>query len=235
MSLFSRLTRRKPAIASSYEVELARYRNVPEPRLAGLLYAQRMVVVDVETSGLDPWRDRLLSIGAIVVSDGLVRLEQSFEVILRQDEASPEHNILVHGIGGSAQLAGREPAAALLAFLMFVRKDPLVAYRADFDRVAIQRATSAALNITPTNLWLDLALLAPALDTPNASSDTLDDWLSMYGIENYLRHDALADALSTAELFLALLGRAQAQALKTCADLDRLQKESRWLRERRLT
>ena len=229
MSLFSRLTRRTPPPASGYESELERYRTLPEPRLACPLNSQRMVVVDVETSGLDPRRDRLLSIGAIVVADGLVRLEQSFEVILRQDEASPEQNILIHGIGGSAQLTGFEPAAALLAFLMFVRKDPLVAYNADFDRVAIRRATSSVLGITLNNLWLDLALLAPALDTPNATSETLDEWLSVYGIENYSRHDALADALSTAELLLALLGRAHAPG--TCADLNRLQKDARWLQQ----
>ena len=96
-------------LASGYESELGRYRTLPEPSLASPLNRQRMVVVDVETSGLDPRHDRLLSIGAIVVSDGLVRLEQSFEVILRQDEASPEENILIHGIGGSAQLDGRDP------------------------------------------------------------------------------------------------------------------------------
>ena len=219
--------RRTPPLASGYESELRRYLTLPEPSLASPLFGQRMVVVDVETSGLDPRRARLISIGAIVVSDGLVRLEQSFEVILRQHEASPEHNILIHGIGGSAQLGGREPAAALLAFLMFVRKDPLVAYKADFDRIAIQRAASSVLGITLNNLWLDLALLAPALDTPNAKSQTLDEWLSVYGIENYSRHDALADALSTAELFLALMGRAH--ALRTCADLHRLQKDARWL------
>ena len=227
MSLFSRLTRRTPALASGYEPELGKYRTLPEPSLASPLHSQRMVVVDVETSGLDPRRDRLLSIGAITVSDGLVRLEQSFEVTLRQDEASPEQNILIHGIGGSAQLDGCEPAAALLAFLMFVRKDPLVAYKADFDRIVIQRATSSVLGITLNNLWLDLALLAPALDTPNSTSETLDEWLSVYGIENYSRHDALADAVSTAELFLALLGRAH--AIRTCADLERLQKDARWL------
>ncbi len=209
------------------------YRTLPEPSLASPLHSQRMVVVDVETSGLDPRRDRLLSIGAIVVIDGLVRLEQSFEVILQQNKASPEQNILIHGIGGSAQLDGCEPAAALIAFLMFVRKDPLLAYQADFDRIVIQRATSSVLGITLSNLWLDLALLAPALDPPNAISETLDEWLSVYDIENYSRHDALADALSTAELFLALLGRAH--AIRTCADLDRLQKDSRWLKRHRLT
>lgn len=118
---------------------------------------------------------------------------------------------------------------------MFVRKDPLVAYKADFDRIVIQRAMSAVLGITLDHLWLDLALLAPALDTRSATNDTLDDWLCAYGIENYSRHDALADALSSAELFLALLRRAQAQGLRTCSALDRLQKDLRWLQERRLT
>ena len=80
----------------------------------------RWVLLDVESSGLDPTRDRLLAIAAIALTrqGGAPRLVfgDSFEVLLRQPEASVDKaNILVHGIGVGAQRGGAEPAQALAA------------------------------------------------------------------------------------------------------------------------
>jgi DNA polymerase-3 subunit epsilon len=192
--------------------------------------AQRTVVVDVEASGLDPLHDRLISIGAIGVCSGLAHYDDAFEVVLRQEEASGEANILVHGIGGTAQLAGRAPAAAMRDFLAFAGEAPLVAFHADFDRILIEGAAVAALGMKPRNRWLDLALLAPALfpDQPEGER-TLDHWLRRFGIENYDRHNALADALATAQLLLVALAEAGRQGLTGWAQLARLQEGQRWL------
>ncbi|HET7158212.1 MAG TPA: 3'-5' exonuclease, partial [Burkholderiales bacterium] len=212
--MFSRWFRRAPALTRNSNTELARYRAMTEAGLSTALHRQRIVVVDVETSGLDPARDALLAIGAVAIEDGVIRLEQSLEVFLRQDHASADPNILVHGISGSAQLGASDPEQALITFLSFARKNPLVAYNADFDRIAIERAVRSVLGVRLKNLWLDLALLAPALDAGHAAADTLDEWLRVYGIANYSRHNALADAVSTAELFLAQLSRAHARGLQ---------------------
>jgi DNA polymerase-3 subunit epsilon len=190
----------------------------------------RIVVVDVETSGLDPHADRLLSIGAVTVRQRLVRFDESFEVVLEQARPSDSGNILVHGIGGSAQLMGREPVAGLLDFLSFVGKAPLAGFNADFDRVAIERATTRVLGIRPDNVWLDLAALLPALCPLHAAAArTLDDWTGVFGIDNYARHDAVADALATAQLLLVTLACAKQQGIESCAGLVRLEKDQRWL------
>jgi DNA polymerase-3 subunit epsilon len=189
-----------------------------------------MVVVDVEASGLDPTSDRLISVGAVAVQGGLARLDESFETVLRQEQASDDRNILVHGIGGSAQLRGRDPASGLVDFLGFAGKAPLVAFHADFDRILIERTAAATLRMKPDNAWLDLALLAPALFPDHErTARTLDDWLQLFGIHNHDRHDALADALATAQLLLVVLAAAGRQGLASWADLDRLQKDRRWL------
>ena len=194
------------------------------------LAAQRIVVVDVESSGLDPRHDRLISIGAVAVQAGAVSLPDAFATTLRQDRPSGDDNILVHRIGGSAQLEGHDPSAALAEFLEFAGKAPLVAFNADFDRVLIERAARAALGVVPHGPWLDLAALAPALLPDHArSARSLDDWLRLFAIDNPDRHNALADAVATAQLLLPVLAAAQAQGIVTCAGLLRLQKGYRWL------
>jgi len=230
MNWLARLLRRAPALDAGQIAALDAYRSREKPDLRSPLSGQRLVVVDVETSGLDPHSDRLISIGAVMVSRGLVRFDESFEVVLQQALPSGHENILVHGIGGSAQLTGREPAAGLLDFLSFAGKVPLAGFRVDFDRIVIERATSSLLGIKPDNPWLDLALLLPIFFTRHAGvAHTLDDWTRVFGIDNYARHDAVADALATAQLLLVLLAEAKKHGAESCADLARLQKDRFWL------
>jgi len=222
--------RRKPSLDAAQAATLERYRLLPEPDPAAALRTQRALVVDVEASGLDPLRDRLISIGAIGVRAGLAHHDDAFEVVLRQEAPSGEANILVHRIGASAQLEGRDPAAGLLDFLAFAGKAPLVAFHAAFDRILIERATTAALGMKARNRWLDLALVVPALfpDQPEPKRG-LDDWLQRFGIENYDRHNALADAFATAQLLLVAIAEADRQGFVTWAQLSRLQESQRWL------
>jgi DNA polymerase-3 subunit epsilon len=233
MSWLTRLLRRAPALDAGLGARLAAWRALGRPDAAGDLGAQRAVVVDVESSGLDPYRDRLISIGAVAVQGGAVRLAEAFSTTLRQDRPSDERNILVHRIGGTAQMEGRDPAAALMDFLDFAGKAPLVAFNADFDRVLIERASEAALGAAPVSDWLDLAVLAPAVfpDRARAARD-LDGWLREFAIENYARHDALADALATAQLLLPVLAAARGLGIVSQAGLIGLQKDYRWLGSR---
>lgn len=197
----------------------------------------RWVVLDVESSGLDPLHDRLLAIAALGVRqvDGrlLAAPADSFEVVLRQrdaDAAVPDRaNILVHGIGLGAQRTGAEPAQALRAFLAFTDGAPLVAFHAGFDRILITRAMRSVLQHRLDAIWLDLADLAPAL-LPQLNAHALDDWLAHFGIRVAVRHQAAADTWATAELLQRLWPLALAQGCAARFDaLARLAASRRWL------
>jgi DNA polymerase-3 subunit epsilon len=230
MSWLQRLLRRAPALGAALEARLAAWRALERPDPSADPGSQRIVVVDVESSGLDPYRDRLISIGAVAVQGGAVRLDDAFSTTLRQERPSDTGNILVHHIGGTAQMEGREPAAALMDFLDFAGEAPLAGFNADFDRVLIERAGEAVLGAAPGGDWLDLAALAPALFPDRArSARDLDGWLREFAIENYDRHNALADAVATAQLLLPVLAAARGQGIVTCGGLLGLQKGYRWL------
>lgn len=230
MSWLASLWRRAPRLDEALAARLAAWRALGQAETAADIGGERLVVVDVESSGLDPRHDRLISIGAVAVQGGAVRLPDAFETTLRQDCPSSGENILVHGIGGTAQVEGREPGCALMDFLEFAGRAPLVAFNADFDRALIEKAMRAGLGIVPAGPWLDLAALAPALFPDLArSARTLDDWLQAFAIENARRHDALADAAATAQLLLTVLAAARRQGISTCAGLLGLQKDYRWL------
>ena len=209
---------------------LDRWRALPEPDLRASPAAARFVVADVEATGLDVQRDRLIAIGAVTVEAARIDLGRSFYAVLRQPEPSSRENILVHGIGGTAQRAGEDPAEALLAFLEFAGKAPLVGFHAGFDDALIRRATREFLGEACERRWIDLAQLAPELMPEEARArQHLDAWLERFGIEVSSRHDAAADALATAQLLLALLPRAAERRVATVEAMVWVPGATRWL------
>lgn len=187
--------------------------------------ALRWVVLDCETSGLDPERDRLLSLGAVAVREGRIDHADSFSAVLRHTEASDARNILIHGIGGDAQRSGRDPGEALGEFRRYAGGSPAVAFHATFDRALLRRAMPSW-----KAHWVDLAHLAPALLPAHAKScRSLDDWLAAFGIEHPARHEALADAYATAQFLLILLAEAERQGIGAARDLFAAERSRRWL------
>lgn len=190
----------------------------------------RWVVIDCETSGLDPARERLLAIGAVAVRGERIELADSFGATLRQAEPSGAHNVLVHGIGADAQLAGEPPEQVLPAFARYLGDGVAVAFHAPFDSQVLERAMARIAGASTPRQRLDLAALALALRPQEARRcKLLEDWLGAFGIETQARHEALADAFAAAQLLLALLAEAKRQHIDTLEGLQRAGRERRWL------
>jgi DNA polymerase-3 subunit epsilon len=170
----------------------------------------RWVVVDVESSGLDAERDRLLAIAAVALHFDAQRrprivLADGFEAVLKQDGRAPvdKANILLHGIGVGAQRAGEDAATAMTRWRDWLGCSPLVAYHAPFDALLIGRAAREHLGAELPNPWLDLEPLAAVLHA-DPQRRSLDHWLQRHRIACLARHNAAADTLATAQLLLAL-------------------------------
>lgn len=217
----------RPKLTQAQEDRMAAWRALPTTTARVPLEQSRLVVVDVETSGLNIHRDRLIAIGAVAVVNGRVALADSLEIVLQQDVVSGKDNILIHGIGGEVQREG-VPPAALLTFLEFVGKSPLVAFHTGFDQAMIGRAIRTYLGFRLDHQWTDLAYVAPTLFARLARSHrSLDHWMEYFQISNYARHSALADALSTAELLLALRPRLKERDADSFSGLRDMEREWR--------
>lgn len=177
----------------------------------------RWVVVDVESSGLNPKRDRLISIAATAIQFDAQRrprisLTDTFEVVIKQPpeivdmiefEAIDKSNILIHGIGIGAQQCGVKAEVALAEFLTYVGSSPLIAFHSWFDEILINKAMRKVLGRSTHKHWLDLEHLAAVLHKEDHQLP-LDVWMQRYGIECEQRHQAAADVLATAQLLMKL-------------------------------
>ncbi len=219
-----------PQLSPKQRQRLEAWKDLPPPALATPANETRCVVVDVETSGLNLIEDRLISIGAVAVVNGKIALGDSFYVVLQQQAASEKGNILLHGIGTSAQLEGAPPADALLGFLDYLGKAPLIAFHVTFDETMIRRALREYLGFSFRHPWLDLAYAMPGLNPGLARRyRALDDWIGHFGIRIDVRHNALADAMATAQLFQVALAQGARKNITDIAGLRDLEKAQRWV------
>lgn len=223
--------RSRAPLPPALEDRLQRLSEMSPPPTRNAHNRSRYVTVDVETTGMDMHRDTLVSIGAVAVERGLIHLSHCFDLVVRQEAASSTDNILVHRIGGQRQLSGVERAEALVQFMEYVGHAPLVAFRAEFDRTVIDRTLKDVLGVGTMSRWIDLADLLPAL-YPGNENRTMDDWLRMMGIPMIARHDALADALATAQMLQVCLHKAALLEMTCPQHLIEMTRAQHWLGKR---
>ena len=232
--LFAQTANPESTLTSAQRQTLEAWRALPKSDLTEPHLATRYVVVDVESSGLDMKRDRLISIGAVAVVSGRLDFSDAFQVVLRQDRVSSRENILIHGIGGSAQSEGANPAEALLSFLGYIGKSPLVAYHAFFDQSMIDKALIEYLGIELRQTWIDLAWVLPDLFQLRSDGRVaLDDWLQRFDIENIVRHNAVSDAFATAQLMQMAISAGSKKGANSAASFLKIEKSRRWMYESR--
>jgi len=228
MSLFSWLRPVAPVLS---DVLQQRLQGLPAaPVLSECsLREQRWVVLDLETTGLNLNKDRLLSIGAVVIEDGAIDFSQQFERTLQCAELKLNPSVLIHGLGPSAIAAGSEPAEALIEFMEFLGDSPVLAFHAPFDQRMLGRALKDHLGYKLQHPFLDIADIAPLVcPQANIREAGLDEWIDWFKLQVFERHNASADALATAELALILFSRARQQQIHSPLNLQ--QRLNQWKR-----
>lgn len=176
----------------------------------------RFVVLDCESTGLDPERDKLVSIGAVGVRHFEVCLEDAFEVFM-----PISHNtsaVTLHGITREAAgVKGVEESIALERFLHYLRDGVIVGHHVGHDIKLLEMAAARHfgierlpnLSVDTMDLTLRLeerGILGKPAGQPGFSLDSL---CQRFGIPPHDRHTAMGDAFLTARIFQILLRKAK--------------------------
>ncbi|MFP4249054.1 MAG: DNA polymerase III subunit epsilon [Armatimonadota bacterium] len=170
----------------------------------------REIVLDTETTGLDPADGhRIVEIGAVELHNHMPTGRQFHEYI-NPERPMPEEAFAVHGLGDDFLRTKPVFARISQAFAAFVGEARLVIHNADFDM--------KFLNAEFTRLSMPTLPMTQALDTvslarrrfPGAPA-SLDALCRRFGIDNTARtlHGALLDAEILAEVYLELIGGRQ--------------------------
>jgi len=170
----------------------------------------RFVVLDSETTGLDPRHDRLITIGCVAVHAGEIRLDDSFEALIRI-----EHNttaVEVHGVTRDESRGGIEEREALALFLDYVRDAVIVGHHIGHDIATFDAACERHWQMRLLNRSMDTMDLTLHLEQDGAFAGrppirrfTLDALCDMFSVVPHDRHTASGDAFITAQVLLRLL------------------------------
>ena len=184
----------------------------------------RFVVLDSETTGLNPAVDRLVTIGAVAVLDGEILLEDAFSALIRIDRNTEA--VTVHGVTRDQARAGLEEAEALAAFLEYLRDGVIVGHHIGHDIETIDAALGRLWGGRLLNRSLDTMDLTLHLERDGALAGrppvrqfTLDSLCTMFDVVPHDRHTAAGDAFITAQVFLRLLRLAVRSGRSTLARL----------------
>jgi DNA polymerase-3 subunit epsilon len=164
----------------------------------------RLLAVDFETSGLDPRRDRILSVGWVAIDGGRIRMSSAAHRLVHASDVG--HSATVHGLTDTDLEAGGELAAVVLELLDRLQGRALVAHAAGVELGFLSTACRRCFGLPPTLRFIDtLALerrLQHARPMPSGAL-RLHACRERHGLPEYRAHDAAIDALACAELLLA--------------------------------
>ena len=184
----------------------------------------RFIALDSETTGLDPRRDRLITIGAVAVQNGEIRLDDSFEVLMKL--AYNTASVTIHGITRDEAQAGADEPEALEQFLEYLGDGVIVGHHIGHDIQMLNAACERHFQFRLRNGFLDTMDLTLHLESDGAFRDrtlppgfSLDALCEMFGVVPHDRHTAGGDAFITAQIFLRLLHAAERNGRTTLASI----------------
>ncbi|HEV3284767.1 MAG TPA: 3'-5' exonuclease [Solirubrobacteraceae bacterium] len=208
--------RREPTPAA------AAYAATPHPALSAPWHSAPWCVVDLELSGLDPRRHEIVSFAALPIEGGRVQLALARSGLVRPSRPLSDSSVRVHGIR-DADLRDAPPLKdALEPLLEAMAGRTLVCHVARIERAFLGRALRemgvrlrrpTADTSVVGRLWLaERDGFAPA-------EPSLEELASTLGLPSHSRHDALGDALTTAQVFIAAATHLDALAPMTVRGL----------------
>lgn len=181
------------------------------------LFALDAVVMDTETTGLDPRKARIIEIGAVRLEGGRVHRDPVFETRINPKEKVPASATAIHGIDDAALASAPEFRIAQAAFQSYVGGRVLIGHTIGFDLAILDREYKLAGVKWQRPTTLDTRILAQIAspDLAGFSLEALAQWL---GVAVTGRHSALGDARMTAGIFLGLVPMLREKGIRTLGE-----------------
>lgn len=211
--------RRLKALGSAPPGPLRDYLSAPFQAPATLLEDARLLALDIETTGLDPATDHLLSVGFVPVDGHAVVLGGARQFVVAADGEVGE-SATVHGITDDVVAQGIPIGDVIGEVLRALAGRVLLAHfsrvETDFLSAACRRLYGADLpcQVVDTLELQDKVVRTPYTVEPLTGQLRLWAARERFGLPRYRAHEALTDALACAELYLAQAAELRATTLR---------------------
>lgn len=201
--------KRQAQFEKAPEGVLKDFLSVPFPDEESLISETPIIAVDFETTGLNANKDKLLSVGYVKMLGNQINLATSFhQVINTQDKLCP-NNVAIHQITDQEKSLGRSLESVVESLLTAMAGHVMLVHFANIERNFLRQACQQLYGMAPEFPIIDTLMVEKRFrdsfqQTYQADQLRLPRLREHYQLPGYFAHNALNDALATAELFLAM-------------------------------
>jgi len=181
---------------------------VPFPALNTPFEQIPILAVDFETTGLDAVADKLLSVGCVDLFHHQIRLGSSYHEIINSKGKLKADNVTIHQITDDQKNQGKPLAEVVEQLLNRLAGKVMLVHFSRIERQFLRQACLELYGMAPPLPMIDTLVVAKKrLDKRDVAYDPSELRLSAlranYGFPDHYAHNALNDAIATAELLLA--------------------------------
>ncbi|MEI6413912.1 MAG: exonuclease domain-containing protein [Pseudomonadota bacterium] len=192
------------------------YYAVPWPERGEDYRNARYLAIDLETTGLHPLHDEILSVGIVAIVDQAIRMDQARYWLVKPTREIPASSVIIHQITHDRAAGGRPLREVLDELLPQLAGRVLLAHHAKIERGFLDEACRRHYGGPFRILTVDtLEMARRGLDrrlVPYQPADLrLHALRERFGLPRYRAHHALSDALSAAELFMVQASHRETQ------------------------
>lgn len=156
------------------------------------------IVLDVETTGLDYTKERIIEFAAVKLVDG--EITDKYETLINPKQHIRKSSIAVHGITQDMVEDAPTEEKAMPKIFKFIGKHPIVAHNAIFDYSFLNEASKRLYNKPIQNARIDSQFLFKEV-YPDLDSHGLENLMLKFDVKFDLRHRAMADTIGLAEAY----------------------------------
>ena len=204
-------TRRK-LLKKTNSTVMQEFLSNPFPNKKELITNIDIVSIDFETTGLDIAKDKVISIGTVNIGHLGINLTLSSHQLISTNKKLPESSVVIHQITDTQLNDAMSIEVALPALLKKLSGKVLLAHNAKLELGFINKMCQELYGSSFVIPVIDTQYLAKrSLERQNkifkSNELRLFNLRKSYNMPAYKAHNALMDAISTAELFLAMVSK----------------------------
>jgi DNA polymerase-3 subunit epsilon len=206
--LLSEDSRRRKILELAPEGPVRDYLSAPLIDRSRDIHSVSLLSLDFETSGLDSSKDHIVSAGYVVIERGEIQLSAATHELVRTEKLLTEESVVIHKITDDAASAGSPLDEVVGKLLQALAGRVMVAHNTKIELSFLTQACRDLYGISPRFPAIDTMRIARQwLERRNKEIEQGDLRLfnlrKRYGLPMYQAHNALTDAIATAELLQA--------------------------------
>lgn len=169
-----------------------------------------ILALDFETTGLNIEHDKILSIGYVNIHNGNIDLASAEHMVINANAQLSQQSVKIHHITDSEKDAGIPLSKALEQLLTVMQNKVVLVHFSDIETRFLSQSCVEQYGYKLYFPFIDTFKLGQKqlnkeIGEYHPQKLQLDQLRKRFGLPNYQQHNALSDAIATAELFLAQL------------------------------